>query len=905
MTATTLVNAVRAGNTGDVVTLADGMTDAERRACMPELKELRKKLRSEPWGSPLQRAYPALHAAGAACQTGAAAVADWIAGSDMRWRQASASVLIDVLGDREPHWLDDLVHRLAERPLTAQVPYELMSGLVRLAGCAVPTSETYVRGWMEHIGRASWKAGTVIGNLRKDPHLTELVTALFDIAEIGARSDWRYGEGLDNWTYALTQLAEEGILDRKILVDGCVSRLLRGGGSTADNKVFLGLLTSLDLTRGERCERIADWMSLCADAPSAVAGYAQSVLADFALDGELGSRRLIEMSGAVFFRPERRLVRSQLILLGKVLRQDPSTAGTLLPVVAQAFGHEDTEVQERALKLVERHIGDIADGDAADGDAAREEITGAAADLSPGLRTRALDVLGASPAEASPEVYEELLPPVPRPTRLLPAPETAAELAEEVNALLASDGDTSAFERTLDGLVRHAHRDRAALVEALRPVVARRWWVQTQPTYVDRYFQESPHGLEIVLASLFERVRLSVLHEARSDTSASGGCVHSGLAGVRDARLWEVARRVRTEPPPFLLATPTWSTGSLEPGDLVARLDACRRLGVRPGRADFAQALLRVRRTDAAASESAAVAARELGTPEGDRLAEWLATDVPAQPLRRGRTGGPRVLVEFGALPELQNASFPPEVHRLGRALSASEHQGRWYCSHWDDSEWRHWLAVVPGRPELVAGRVLRDISQGVVEDTGTGFSFLPTLAEAEGETGEAVRLCVVYGLGAKRPEDRLAAVDALLVLAARGQLDVEQAGADLGQLAVTGCVKPLRIAEAIRTAASTGAYGTAWAVLRAALPHLLAELSDGRSGKEGETKRQVEGGGKGRSQATTPVRGLGELLAVAAECVERSGARGELPHLDLAADRKGSSRLVTEARRLRAALAV
>ncbi|MEU6800422.1 DUF6493 family protein [Streptomyces neyagawaensis] len=888
MTATTLVNAVRAGDTGDVVTLADGMTDAERRACMPELKELRKKLRSEPWGSPLQRAYPALHVAGAACQTGAAAVADWIAGSDMRWRQAPAPVLIDVLGDREPRWLDDLVHRLAERPSTAQVPYELMSGLVRLAGCAVPTSETYVRGWMEHIGRARWKAGTVIGNLRKDPHLAELVTALFDITEIGARSDWRYGEGLNNWTYALTQLAEEGLLDRKTLIDGCVSRLLRGGGSTADNKVFLGLLTSLDLTRDERCERIADWMSLCADAPSSVAGHAQSVLAEFALDGALGSRRLIDMSGAVLFRPERKLVRSQLILLGKVLKQDPSTAGALLPVVAQAFGHEDTEVQERALKLVERHIGDVADEDVA-----REEITGPIADLSPGLRTRAQDVLGVSPAKESPEVYEELLPPVPEPTRLAPAPETVAELAEEVNALLASDGDISAFERTLDGLVRHAHRDREALVEALGPVAAGRWWAEMEPAYVDRYFRDSPHDLEIVLASLFERVRVSVLHEARSDAPTSGGCVHSGLAGVRDARLWEVAHRVRTEPLPFLLATPTWSTGSLEPGELVARLDTYRRLGARPGRADFTQALLRVRRADPAASAAAAVAARELGTPEGDQLAEWLATDVPSRPVRSSRTEGPRVLVEFGELPELQSESFPPQVRRLGRPLS--EYQGRWYCSHWDDSEWRHWLAVVPGRPELVAARVLPDISQGVIEDTGTGFSFLPALAEAEGETGEAVRLCVVYGLGAKRPEDRLAAVDALLVLAARGQLDVEQAGADLGRLAVTSYLKPLRIAEAIRTAASTGAYGTAWAVLRAALPHLLAALSDG----------QGEDGGKDRARATTPVRGLGELLAVAAECVERSGARGELPHLDLAADRRGSSRLVTEARRLRAALAV
>ncbi|MFJ7769830.1 hypothetical protein ACIQ1J_15835 [Streptomyces sp. NPDC097107] len=48
--------------------------------------------------------------------------------------------------------------------------------------------------------------------------------------------------------------------------------------------------------------------------------------------------------------------------------------------------------------------------------------------------------------------------------------------------------------------------------------------------------------------------------------------------------------------------------------------------------------------------------------------------------------------------------------------------------------------------------------------------------------------------------------------------------------------------------------------------------------------------------------RGRGELLAVAAECAERVGTRGDPPQLPEAADRRGSSRLVTQARRLRGA---
>ncbi|NUO45603.1 MAG: hypothetical protein HOV82_26655, partial [Streptomyces sp.] len=126
-----LMDAVRAGRTSELTGLLDGMTDAERRAVFPELKELRKELRADRWGAQARRAYPALQVAGAACQTGAAAVANWLAAADMRWWQAPPAVLIDVLADRETDWLADVVHRLAQRPPSARVPYELMAGLVR------------------------------------------------------------------------------------------------------------------------------------------------------------------------------------------------------------------------------------------------------------------------------------------------------------------------------------------------------------------------------------------------------------------------------------------------------------------------------------------------------------------------------------------------------------------------------------------------------------------------------------------------------------------------------------------------------------------------------------------------------------------------------------------------------
>jgi hypothetical protein len=877
MSGEALLTAVRAGRAVEAAGLLDGMTDGERRACLPALKELRKELRTAPWNAGSRVAYPALHAAGAACHTGAAGAATWIAAADMRWSQASPGVLLHVLGDRESDWLADLTYRLAGRPITSRLPFALLSGLVGLSGCEVPTTDAYVQGWFEHVG-ASWHSGgTVVQRLRKEPHLPLMIAALFESPDVTGQIAWLFGDGPGSWYNALAELAEEGALDRKVLVDGCVARLLRGGGP-ADQRLFLRLLSSLAPTRDEERERSADWTALASQGIPAVAWHAQSVLASLALDGELTSRQLAEMSSGVLFRTEKKLVRAQLVLLGKVLKRDPSTADVLLPAVAEAFGHEDTEVQERALKLVERHATALPDS----GDA-RDRLVELTADLSPGLRLRAQRLLGIEAPGTASAVQEEVLPPVPERARLATAPDSVAELAEEVSALLASGGGVAAFERTLDGLVRHAHRDRDALVEALGPVVARCWWKDGDPRYANagRHFRESPQGLEVVLAALFEQVGMDTLHAAVQQGTSSGDCHHSALSGAFEARLWEVAHRVRADPMPFLLAAPTWDTGLLEPDELVARLTEYRRLDARPGAADFAQALLRVRRDDPATATAAAARARALGSPEGYRLAQWLAAEGPLLPVSRRRTSGVRIVLDLGELEEIQGL-FPPQFRPLGRPFTVFK--DRWHCRHWDVTDRQHWTAVLPEQRELVAARLLRDISTAVVEDSRIDAAILPLLAEADGTAGEALHLCVAYGLGARHPEDRLAAVDALLVLAARGQLDAGRLGTDIGELVQRGALKRSRLAESIRTAAATGAYATVWSVLRDLLPALLADLAaDGTSGGA--------------------VRGLGELLVLAADCAERSGARGDLAHLAGIAGRRGSSKVVTQARRLRTAL--
>ncbi|MFF3751948.1 DUF6493 family protein [Streptomyces sp. NPDC002018] len=887
-----LLDAVRAGRAQDVPGLVEPLSPADRKAALPELKALRQEMRGWPWGQWRERgkAGYALLLAGAGCHTGAAAAAAWIGAGDLRaGRRLPHRELLELLSGRDPAWLGDVAHRLAGRPSTSRLDYELIAGLVGLAGCPAPTADGFVHGWAE----AAQSSGGLLAVLRADPLVRIMVPLLFDTAELPSPLAW-YGNAEDprHWPSVLAVLAEEGVVERSLLVDCAVARLLRGG-APGDLGFFLNLLRRLTPTADEEREHLADWMGMAADGPPAVAGYAQDVLGRLALSGDLPTRSLADMSGSVLFRREKKLVGAHLVLLGKVLRADGGAADELLPVVAEVFGHEDTAVQERALKLVARHL-------AAVDTARRAELAAAAASLSPVHRARAVEVFGALPSEPDPVPYEEILPVVPRSPRSAPAPATLAELVEEVVVLVASQGDgpdATVFERTLDGLVRHAYRDRAAVAGALRDALAHRWWLDdASPRDRDLWFSRSPYGVEVVAASLCERVSLRALRDTGARAAVRQSCAHTVLDGVVEARLWEVAFLVRTRPLPFLLATPTRETGALDADVLVERLSEYQRLCATPAPVDFAQALLRVRRDGHPEALRAAVA---LGTPEAERLAAWLTADRTALPAlgvteERGRRGtggrdaggqngafrrwpasGSRTARRLAAAMErlVVRSEFPPAFRRL----ASPERPAGAGCYHWGGERNDNWPAVLPEDRDTLAGWLLPMVAACAEADQRGGAWWLPPLAESDGLAGPRLHRALAYGLGARHPRDRLSSVDALLVLAARGDLDGPLLGRELATLVMSGAVKVNRLADAARTAAATGAYATVWSVLGAALPGLLAS-------------------GATRS-------GFGELLSVAAECVERCGARGTIPGLAESAGRGGGSRVVAQAARLLAAL--
>ncbi|MEV7024658.1 DUF6493 family protein [Kitasatospora sp. NPDC093558] len=881
-----LLAAVRSGSVKVVPGLLAGLDQAQRRACLPGLKEQRREIRGE-WSNPANARAAALLVAGAGCHAGPAGAATWIGGRDFVGRGGTLPGELAVVVEAQPvEWQVEVATRLAGRavPGGSWSLHPLIEAVVRRTGCAVPQSESFVRQWVDsRIIGATGPRRTLADVLRADAFTPVLMPRVFELDDVGWLLSWRLSPRPgDVFAEAVAELASSGVLERGEVLDRCLARLLRGG-RPADQRLFADVLRALAPAPGEFAARARDLVALL-DGLSAIAGYAQEVLAGLDEAGLVEPELLGEASAVVLFRAEKKLVRAQLGWLDKAARRSPERAGAVVLAASGAFAHPDAGVQERALNVVARHL-------KAAGSAVLPELLFTAEGLNPVHHPRAGELFGAPVGGDEKDTgWNELLPPVPGPPPLGAPIASAAEVAEELSALLAAgEPEVAAFERVLDGLVRHACEHRAALVEALEPVLRVHAW-----NGVGRWQDCAPQDVLYVATAVAGRTPPHRLWDFL------GGKGRSPLRGetmtlhgrVLAARLEEAAWQVTANRPPCLLATPTDATGALDAAVLVERLAGYAAAGVTPGQADLCAALLRVGPADADVLR----AAEAVSIPTGRWVAQWLrGGGLPAQPSERvvfapgrgARTGryyaerwwedlrrvavaqpgigegpegpgGERLASEFRALLE----STEPTVERV-RA------QRQWF---WMPTA--HWAAMLPWHREELAARWLDWFARAADCDERGAGSMLPVLAEAGGAAGLALHLVLGYGLGARHAEDRTAAVDALLVLAARGDLDGGLLGRELGALAECGAVKPARLAAALGLAAGTGAYATVWSVLGAALPALLA--------------------------GDQSARGLGDLVALAADCARRTRVRGPIAEVTAVAAKGGSRRLVKEARALR-----
>jgi hypothetical protein len=148
----------------------------------------------------------------------------------------------------------------------------------------------------------------------------------------------------------------------------------------------------------------------------------------------------------------------------------------------------------------------------------------------------------------------------------------------------------------------------------------------------------------------------------------------------------------------------------------------------------------------------------------------------------------------------------------------------------------------------------------------------LVEFADGGGRTGAATALLLARFTVSHDGIDRLMAADTMVALFGTGELDVASLAKALGLIVEFEHLPMRRVAETLSAVASAGEWECVWQTCRMLLPELL--------------------------HCVAPDTAL--VLAIAADTAAATGARGEVVELAAVADRRGSQRLVVEARRLR-----
>jgi hypothetical protein len=891
-----LRDAIMSGSDHDVAALLSPVPPAQLKHLAADIKTLYQQTNAElrdsedAWSTVGTRP-SRIVVAGVMCEQTPAQVAWWIRRRDLpfgllrSWPSRDGGQQEGLIGEllvarRETTWLAELAARLSEALTSPGRRWELFGLIKRLiaaSGAQVPLADGFVLAWLEEAP-----------DMRAEPRLREIAARIFEVPGAGAF--------LGPWSPIPERLAEltaEGVLERSAMLDSCSAKLL-SDDTIGNLRGFHRLHDLLGPTPDEVGARLPTYLGMIASSQSATAKRAQAALKALDAHKPLESATLAELSDTVFSRPETNLPTAQIAWISAAIARDPAAAPELLSTLATAFGHRAVAVQQRALRLAAKHLkpkrtaskaapktGSMAVSSAVD-DELRGRLREAATSLlDPALEPEARAVFGTEPEEtaastptstsgSAPSTPEALRPPAyqppPRPVPI----GSVEELAEAFAPVLAQrEVALAEVERIMDAVARFAHSDRSAFAAAFASLAARHPHLKE-----GRYLSWARWQLSGALALLF-RAALDRSRVPRGTTNEIASW-RPGAAKVVLVRIYELAEAlVADRPAPCLLAAPTEPNGAIDPQAFLGRLAEYGACGGEPMRRDLEQALLRLPPDPGPAVRAALAGQRPLPGTFPD-FAEFYVRrnkdETSYDPYRETMPPAPPRAARFADKVGLNTKTRPGLS--VYYALLPERSFGDFHGASAPEIPVGDWPLLLPHHPDVAAAHTMRFVL-GEAMDVARIPSVFPQLAETAGAPGPVTHAALAYGLAARTPENRIAAVDGLLILAARGLLDPAVLGLHIGQLLGGDMIKHNRLIPSLDDAARGGAAREIVAVAAAA----VAELAD-----------------------APQARGLPDLLLLAARYAGQAQAGGPpvaFPHLDELAALAKPARVAQEAKRL------
>lgn len=840
---------IRSNRNQELVDLLASLEDGDRKPLVAPVRALSRSQDSR--GFPAWDLFAEIALVGAAVLPDAKTVASWIRRfaqhdsdtQDAKRRDSHAGDLATVLIARDPVWLPNLVTQLAEQlrhDAYASGPYRLIERLRVHLEAAPPRGAGYVAGWV-HFG---WRDTDLVTLLHADPRFADLVPLVVENDDVAGLL--RGTQDTPGHVRLVIDALDAGLADRGAVLDSLLARFQRGGrpGPTND---FVAVHEAFAPSLDEVVQRRRDYLALLpAPSASTVAGMAQGhLLAALAAD-RLTINELAEVSRSVLTRGDKKLVRAQLAALRDHARRSPADLSRLAEMTTTIFDNAAPDLQRDGVKLLAAWLPSL---DADTTNLVLERASALPADLAAVLGTTHVS----APAPVLRLAFAE-------PTRVERI-ETPEELIEELLLVLRSEGwkiAALAVDRILEATPRLAGDNLEALRRAAQPVLSSDpyRWAHTHHEYGSNW--TLPYGLVALLdAALGTPVRLSTY----GPSNASDRVPQKALT----TRVYAAAKALHSSSAVRSVSLPSWSDGTIEASELRERLVAADTEGWTPDPTDLEQAILRV-----APDQAAAIGLTSPPAP----LTSFVERKERHFSSWDGDRPPPPVYVPIPVLTPHPDDVNPGVLWSLLRSLPAPN--GDYMIGYDSGSTFQAWPLIVPHHADLIAAhRCLAQVDARDHSSDETGV--LIGVASAPGPSGPGLYAAIAYGLGAKKADRQAAAVDALLVLAARNRLDGDALGSILGRIVTQRGIVLKRLFAPLTDLAHSGAAKPTWDAVRTVLEAAIA--------------------------LTPTPSGMPDLLSTAAEIASLAGAHEPVPGLADLAARKGTSRQLVEARRLLAIL--
>ena len=665
-----------------------------------------------------------------------------------------------------------------------------------------PDGDEYVRAMVFGIGlspQAHENVNSVYEALREDPDLIEEIWLVFE-HEVGGdlahQNAWRalgpgqYENGENRWIHALRRLAVEGDLDRQRLLDASLDALMRDFRPSTLTW-YVQLHEALEPTLEERQDRLDRYLALITSpaAPALKAGLGGLK----ELGDAVPSEDLARAATPALVQPQKTHAIAMLRQLESAAKRDEESRPVLLGAAAQALSHEKQDVQERALKLLERY----------EEDAPRAELLSYLDAVAPTLRPRvdALTGLETKHEIAAPPMEELTGPaalavqngrwPDPRlpdflpPGEALTPVESVDELIELASALLEDQGTGDEAERFLEGVSRLCGERPQGFERRTEGLVKRAHapWVA---------FPDAVSGHHLV--------SLVVLAWARGTKRVT--VARPSIGGFLVGRAIEIADRARKRQVRPVLSFPTHAGGWLDPSELERR--------PRP------KGLRRADRYDATVAHLRTLAGPGIGL-------------MPELTVGRSAWGG-----EPPSRVGVQILEMSAELQKVPAVVDSLRWLGRdtveWY---FEDAMWpvadtlgARWLmTLMPAFPEIQFARALTAIVDFV---DGSPYRHPEVVLEWMLDPAVPLRdpawTAVAAALVAKSPDLQRAAADVVVATVSDGRFDPERLGSGIAWLLAGGFGTLTRIEAPLRDAGRVSPLHAAQIVR--ALEALLAAAS-------------------------------------------------------------------------------